>query len=134
LFRCHVDTKKHVAFGYQAEVDTQKRRWSGGLYDQGRRGWIHPIKNKKGQPDKDYEAKFWKDDRKNAFKRYDWNKYKIQCVGSSIKIWVNGVLTTDLVDTVDAEGHLGLQHHGERGKVYKFRNVRITELNEDSIK
>ena len=31
-------------FGYQAEVDGSDRKWSGGLYDEGRRGWIHPKK------------------------------------------------------------------------------------------
>ena len=31
-------------FGYQAEVDGSNRKWSGGLYDEGRRGWIHPKK------------------------------------------------------------------------------------------
>ena len=31
-------------FGYQAEVDGSDRRWSGGFYDEGRRGWIHPKK------------------------------------------------------------------------------------------
>ncbi|NQZ59588.1 MAG: DUF1080 domain-containing protein [Lentisphaeraceae bacterium] len=129
LFRCHV--KPNRAFGYQAEVDTNERRWSGGLYDEGRRGWIHPIKNSKNQPDKAYEGKHWLAERKNAFKRFEWNKYKIRCVGNSIKIWVNGVLTTDLTDDKDAEGFIGLQHHGEKNKLYKFRNIKITELKKD---
>ncbi|HCY58219.1 MAG TPA: DUF1080 domain-containing protein, partial [Opitutae bacterium] len=33
-----------VMFGYQAEVDGSDRCWSGGFYDEGRRGWIHPKK------------------------------------------------------------------------------------------
>ena len=123
LFRCHEG--KNKAFGYQAEVDPSDRKWSGGLYDEGRRGWIHP---KKGKQNEAYNAKNWPDKRKNAFKRHDWNKYKIQCIGNHIKIWVNGVLTTDLKDNTDKTGFIGLQHHGEKGKVYRFRNIRIKEL------
>ena len=36
MFRCHVQPNN--VFGYQAEVDPSARQWSGGLYDEGRRG------------------------------------------------------------------------------------------------
>ncbi len=44
MFRCHVDddAPKKKVYGYQAECDGSERRWSGGLYDEGRRGWIWP--------------------------------------------------------------------------------------------
>ena len=126
LFRCHKKTNK--AWGYQAEVDPSERRWSGGLYDEGRRGWLHPIKNKQNKPDQDYMKDHWKEDRLNAFKRHDWNHYKIRCKGNHIQIWVNGVLTTDLKDDTDKSGYIGLQHHGEKGKIYRFRNIKIKEL------
>ena len=38
LFRCL--KRKNKAWGYQAEVDTAVRKWSGGLYDEGRRKWF----------------------------------------------------------------------------------------------
>jgi hypothetical protein len=117
MFRCH--QKPNKVFGYQAEVDPSDRKWSGGLYDEGRRGWLYPNKKKKAT----IEAF-----RKNAgetFKRNDWNKYRIECVGDSLKISVNGVQTTDFRDSVDAQGYLALQHHGEKGKIYRFRNIRI---------
>jgi hypothetical protein len=117
MFRCH--RKPNKVFGYQAEVDPSDRKWSGGLYDEGRRGWLHPNKRKK-----ETIAAF----RKNAgdsFKRDDWNKYRIECVGESIKISVNGVMTTDFKDAMDAQGYLALQHHGEKGKIYRFRNIRV---------
>ena len=38
MFRCHVEPGK--VFGYQAECDGSDRKWSAGLYDEGRRGWI----------------------------------------------------------------------------------------------
>ena len=100
-----------------------KRGWSGGLYDEGRRQWFaSPIKG-----NKENEAAF----RKRAgetFKRNDWNTYRITCKGKSIKIEVNGVVTTEIEDETDAEGYLGIQHHGEKGQTYKFRNLRIKEL------
>ena len=120
MFRCH--RKPNKVFGYQAEVDTSNRKWSGGLYDEGRRGWLYP-----NNKDKATIEAF----RKNAgecFKRDDWNKYRIECVGMSLKISVNGVLTTDFKDSVDAQGYLALQHHGEKGKIYRFRNIRVKIL------
>jgi hypothetical protein len=111
-------------FGYQAEVDGSDRRWSGGLYDEGRRGWIHP-KKPMGNP---YNIKHWTKERREALKRKDWNDYKIKCTGNHIQIWVNGIKTTDLKDDTDKKGFLAIQHHGEKGQVYKFKNLRLLEL------
>ncbi len=120
MFRCHRAPNR--VFGYQAEVDPSDRQWSGGLYDEGRRGWLNP------KSDDTDSAKAFVAGTKGAFKRYDWNRYRIHCVGSSVRIYVNGVLTTDYVDTTDREGHIAIQHHGEAGKMYRFRNLRIREL------
>jgi hypothetical protein len=43
-------------------------------------------------------------------------------------VWVNGVQTTDYHDDKDAEGYLGIQHHGEKGAIYRFRNLKVTPL------
>jgi len=120
MFRCH--QKPNKVWGYQAEVDPSDRQWSGGLYDEGRRAWLHPRRGDKESVEAFVAA------TKGAFKRNDWNRYRIHCVGPSIRIYVNGVLTTDYVDTVDREGYLAIQHHGEKGKIYRFRNLRIKTL------
>jgi len=120
MFRCH--QKPNRVWGYQAEVDPSDRQWSGGLYDEGRRGWLHP---RKGDP---AAGKTFVKKTKGAFSRNDWNRYRIHCVGPSIRIYVNGVLTTDYVDTTDREGYIALQHHGEEGQIYQFRNIRIRKL------
>lgn len=121
LFRCQ--KKANRAWGYQAEVDTAPRKWSGGLYDEGRRKWfISPIKG-----DKASEEAF----RKRAgecFRQGQWNKYRIECVGSHIKIYVNGILTSDVHDEMDIAGYIGIQHHGEKGLAYQFRKLRIKDL------
>lgn len=120
MFRCHVEPNK--VFGYQAEVDGSDRKWSGGLYDEGRRGWIHPAKDPKSSGTE------FADGPGQAFKRNDWNRYRIVCQGNRLQIFVNGVQTTDLTDDTDAEGPIGIQHHGEKGQTYRFRNLRIREL------
>ena len=112
MFRCHVE--KNRVYGYQAEVDPSDRKWAGGLYDEGRRAWLHPLTD-------DPQAQA-------AFKPAEWNKYRIECVGDHIQIYVNGVLTTDYIDSMDLVGPVGIQHHGEVGQVYRFRNLRIKEL------
>ncbi len=123
-FMFRAQTKPGQVYGYQSEVDGDpNRKWSGGLYDEGRRTWfISPIKG-----NKESEEAF----RKRAgdtFKRNDWNTYRITCKGNKITIEVNGVVTTDVEDDKDASGVIGIQHHGEKGQTYKFRNLRIKEL------
>lgn len=111
-------------FGYQAEVDGSDRRWSGGLYDEGRRGWIHPKK----PIENPYNSKNWNQEKIDAFKRNKWNHYKIRCEGENIQIWVNGIKTTDLKDKTDKKGFIAIQHHGEEGQVYRFRKLKLLEL------
>jgi hypothetical protein len=122
MFRAHAEPNK--VFGYQAEVDGDpNRKWSGGLFDEGRRQWfISPIRG-----DNASEEAF-RERAGDAFKRNDWNTYRITCKGDRIKIEVNGVLVTDIEDDKDASGVIGIQHHGEKGATYRFRNLRIQEL------
>ncbi|MBA7592412.1 hypothetical protein ES708_34593 [subsurface metagenome] len=121
MFRCHARPNK--VWGYQAEVDPTDRALSGGLYDEQRRQWLNPKK-----PNDSPSADAFREETRGAFKKYDWNKYRIQAEGTRLRIWVNGVLCTDYTDDMDAKGYIALQHHGEDGQVYKFRNIRIKEL------
>ncbi|MDP4609607.1 MAG: DUF1080 domain-containing protein [Opitutales bacterium] len=128
LFRSH--KSKNKMFGYQAEVDPSSRNWSGGLYDEGRRRWfISP--NRDHAESKEEEKKSitaFLERAGDSFKRHDWNHYRIECRGDHIQIFVNGVMTTDIHDKEDAKGYIALQHHGEDGQVYRFRNIKIMEL------
>lgn len=132
LFRSH--KSKNKMFGYQAEVDPSSRNWSGGLYDEGRRRWfISP--NRDHAPSKEAQAQSiaaFIQRAGTSFKRDGWNKYRIECRGDHIKISVNGVTTTDIHDQEDAKGYIALQHHGEDGQVYRFRNIRIMDLTADA--
>ncbi|MCF7849647.1 MAG: DUF1080 domain-containing protein [Kiritimatiellales bacterium] len=121
MFRCHKEPGK--VFGYQAEADPTDRAWSGGLYDEGRRKWLNPLK-----PNDSPSGNAFREKTKGSFKLTGWNRYRIHCEGTRLRIYVNDVLCTDYTDDMDAEGYLALQHHGEDGQVYKFRNIRIKEL------
>lgn len=128
MFRC--DVKKNKVTGYQAEVDPSDRKWSGGLYDEGGRKWF--ISPNRDQADSDEAAetsiKAFRDRAGDSFKPEQWNQYRIECRGDHIKIYVNGTLCTDIHDDDEANGYIAIQHHGEDGLVYKFRNIRIKEL------
>jgi hypothetical protein len=132
MFRCHVEPNR--VYGYQAEVDGSDRRWSGGIYDEGRREWLWPsltgrTKDEKFlKHEKESHEFFKKPEIAGALKRDDWNRYRITCQGDSLKVEVNDVLISDIHDDLDARGPVGIQHHGEKDAVYKFRNLRVREL------
>lgn len=128
LFRSH--KSKNKMFGYQAEVDPSSRNWSGGLYDEGRRRWfISPNRDHaESEEEKATSIAAFVERAGTSFKLDDWNHYRIECRGDHIKISVNGVVTTDIHDKEDAKGYIALQHHGEDGQIYRFRNIRIMEL------
>jgi hypothetical protein len=120
MFRGQVAPNR--VFGYQAEADPKARQWSGGLYDEDRRGWLNPAAGDA------QAATAFREGPGTAFRATDWNQYRIEARGDSIRIWINGTLTTEYEDTMDRNGIIGLQHHGEAGKVYRFRNLRIQPL------
>jgi len=114
-FRSHQREGDGRVYGYQCEIDPSARAWSGGIYDEGRRGWLYPLEN-------DEKAR-------KAFKLDGWNEYVIEAVGPSLKTWVNGVPCATLADDADAEGFIALQvHSGKQGRI-RWRNIRIKVLN-----
>jgi len=106
-----------VVHGYQVEIDPSRRAWTGGIYDESRRGWLYDLK--KNEP------------ARKAFKQNEWNKLRIECRGPSIKTWLNGVPAADLKDSLTASGFIALQVHGvgkkEEPMEVRFRNLRIRE-------
>ena len=102
--------------GYQVEIDPSERAWSGGIYDESRRGWLNNLKE--NEP------------ARKAFKKEQWNHYRIVADGDSIKTWINGIPAADLKDDMTACGFIALQVHNfkEAGKEIRWRNIRIQEL------
>lgn len=84
--------------GYQIEIDPLDRAWSAGIYDSSRRGWLFPLTdNTKAQ---------------EAFKQNEWNHYRIEAIGDTIKTWINDVPAAHLIDDETASGFIALQVHG----------------------
>jgi len=106
--------------GYQFEIDPSPRAYTGGVYDEGRRGWLFDLKNNEAA--------------RKAFKQGEWNQARIECRGSSIKTFINGVPAADFTDDMTKEGVIALQVHGigkkaeAVGKEVMWRNIRIQEL------
>ena len=105
-----------VVVGYQAEIDCGERAWSGGVYDESRRGWLDDLRDNPAG--------------RRAFRLDDWNHYRIEAIGDHLRVWVNGVATADLRDGADAEGFLALQVHGGSTGTFRWRDPRVWVLSE----
>jgi hypothetical protein len=111
--RSHWDEKKKSYYGYQIEIDSSPRQWSGGLYDEGRRAWLDSLAdNPKAR---------------EAFKLGEWNRFRILAIGPRIKTWVNDVPAADYLDFVDLSGHFGFQVHSGKCAV-AWRNISIADF------
>lgn len=102
--------------GYQFEIDPSQRAWTGGIYDEARRGWLYPLtKNPRA---------------KKAFKNGQWNKARIEAYGNSIRTWVNDIPCANLWDDKTLSGLIALQVHAiqnkaDEGKTVAWRDIRI---------
>jgi hypothetical protein len=122
-FRSHYDPSgnNHAGkvYGYQYEIDPSSRRWSGGIYDEGRREWLYPLSlNPKAQ---------------SPLKIKEFNRVHIECLGNETRTWINGVPAAYLVDMLDYQGFIGLQVHavsgpGMAGQHVYFRNIRLRSI------
>lgn len=111
------DYRGGVVFGYQAEIDPTKRAWSGGIYDEQRRQWLHTLGRNEAA--------------RRTFRSGDWNHYRVEAIGNRLRTWVNGVPAADVVDDADARGFVAFQVHAipdadaDRRPEARFRNVRM---------
>lgn len=111
------DHNKGRVHGYQCELDPSPRKWTAGIYDEGRRGWLNPLD---GNPL-----------AKAAYNHEQWNSIRIEAIGDTLKTFVNGVIASHLIDGKTAEGFFGLQVHGignnkaQEGITVRWKNIRI---------
>ncbi len=107
--------------GYQVECDDSPRGWSAGIYDESRRGWLYPL---------EYNLP-----AKKSYKRSQWNKFRVEAIGNSIRTWLNDIPCANLVDDLTPSGFIALQVHGigkeeaKAGKKICFKNIRIMTSN-----
>ena len=102
--------------GYQIEIDPSARAWSAGIYDEQRRGWLYTLDNNPTA--------------QKAFKQNEWNHYRIEAIGDTIKTWINGVAAAYLIDDKTDKGFIGLQVHSigkdkKEGTEIQWKNINI---------
>jgi hypothetical protein len=88
----------------------------------GRRGWLST------------DLKTCKEEQKAAaFKKGEWNHFRILVVGNRYRTWINGVQMTDFENGEMSEaGHIGLQVHSSKGpkvgKTVSWKNIRLRPI------
>jgi hypothetical protein len=109
--------KKGRVHGYQVEIDPSPRAWSGGIYDEARRGWLHTLANQEAA--------------RKAFRLGEWNRFRVEAVGPSIRTWLNGIACANILDDLTPRGLIALQVHSigadksKVGQTIRWRNLRI---------
>jgi len=103
--------------GYQVEIDPSARAWSGGLYDEARRGWLHTLADQPAA--------------QKALRTGDWNRFRVEAIGPSIRTWLNGVECANILDDLTPSGIIAVQVHAigsdktRVGQTIRWRNLRI---------
>lgn len=124
LIRCvdadsHPDTSKVRLYGYQVKIDNSPRNWTGGVFDDFGGSWKWMYNLTQNEP------------ARQALRTWDWNTFRIEAIRNNIKVWINGVPATNLVNDKYSNGYIALKIHslkaGEKGEdvlVY-FKNIRV---------
>lgn len=106
---------------YQCEIDPSPRAWTGGIYDEARRGWLYPVNlNPRA---------------KSVYMLGEWNHLRIEAIGNSLRTFLNGIPVAHVIDDMTAEGFIALQVHSISadsdlaGKRTHWRNIRIQTEN-----
>ncbi len=115
-FDAAANNGKGLVKGYQYEMDGTTRNWSGGIYDEARRGWL-------------YTGSF-NDEKKLTYNHGMFNQAVIICKDKTVQTWLNNKLISILVDTATTPGLIAVQVHSisnkslEGKKIY-WKNIRI---------
>jgi Domain of Unknown Function (DUF1080) len=118
----NAEFKKGRVHGYQYEIDPSSRGWSGGIYDEARRGWLYTMeKNSAAKP---------------AYKTGQWNLVRIEAIGNTVRTWLNGISCSSILDDMPqaASGFIALQVHEiykneDEGKKVQWKNIKIMTTN-----
>jgi hypothetical protein len=103
-------------YGLQVECDDSKRAWSGGIYDEARKGWRYPLE--------------YNPAAKSAYKNGEWNNFRVLAYENHIITWLNGIPCANLVEEATETGFIALQIHSVSdsslaGRKVRWRNIRI---------
>ena len=104
-------------YGYQVEIDPSPRGYTGGIYDEARRGWIYPL--------------HYNDEARQLYRHGEWNDLRVEAIGQNIRTYVNGKAVANLVDSLDDSGLICLQVHSINedlaGKQVSWRNIQLLD-------
>lgn len=107
-------------WGYQIEIDPTSRSWSGSIYEEAGRGFLHtPGINQTV---------------KSAFKPLEWNHFLVRVKDNRIQSWINGTLIADVKDDLVSDGYIALQLHGigknklKSNKKIRWKNIFLKKL------
>jgi hypothetical protein len=105
--------------GMQVECEDSQRGWTGGLFDEARKGWRYPL---------EYNSK-----AKSASKKGQWNKFKVIAYQNHIISWVNGIACANLIEEEVETGFIALQVHGIHNKAHEGKKIRWRNINISGI-
>lgn len=81
-------------WGYQVEIDPTERAWTGAIYEEAGRGFLHlPAPT-------------------TTYRPGQWNRLRVIARGNHLQTWINGVPVAEVRDDLTANGYIALQLHG----------------------
>ncbi len=112
--------------GYQIKIDNTPRNWTGGIFDFNEKTlkWLYDLSN--NEP------------ARQAFKLTDWNTFRIEAIGNTMKVWINGVPSANLMNNKYTNGYIALKIHSlgaatkDQDVFVRFKNIRIITKNVSS--
>lgn len=114
-FRSHRVPNSREMAGYQA--DAADGYW-GGIYDESRRGTFLGTRTDPAKVSA-------------MVNPLGWNTYRIRCEGPRVRLWLNGILTSDFTETdpsVPKKGFIAVQVHAGQATEIEYKHIEITEL------
>jgi len=127
LLRCVSTPDSMVSLqGYQVKLDPKPARmWNGAVFDDFGDDkhftyhWLYTFEN-------DARARA-------AFKKEEWNHFRIEAIGNNIKVWVNNIPVVNMLNSKYKEGYIALKLHYLQNKPEsekysaQFKNIRVID-------
>lgn len=111
------DKELRRIYGYQMEIDPSPRAYTGGIYDEARRGWLYPL--------------HYNPPARAAYRQAGWNTARIEAIGNELRTFINGVPAANMIDDFDDSGLICLQVHSIPAKLagtqVRWKNLMIQE-------
>lgn len=102
--------------GHQIELDQSPHEFAVSISQaEGRQGWLYSLDGK--------------EKAREAFQPSTWNRYRFEAIGEHLRVWINGVPTTNIIGGKTSKGVIGFQatllpDQDGRGAAY-IRNIQI---------